>query len=115
MNRIGVRYIDRVHGARLEHLAKFIRPEVIGIYTSVHQEKISRATSELSASTNAGQMTARWGFIPPNQTYEQDVMPPIDSQSWFLDTLAKGHQKVKFDKVANVHGFPNKHYKVVEG
>lgn len=83
--RIGVRYVDRVHGNNLKRLEQFVRPEVIGLYNHAHREKVNRTLSEVAAVTNVGPMTARWGFMPSNQTHEPDLMPPIGTPSWFLD------------------------------
>ena len=86
MTRIGVRYVDRVHGVHLERLAQFVRPEILGIYHHTHRENIRQTFGEMLAHTDAGSMTSRWGFMPPNQTHEPDLMPPIETPSWFLDT-----------------------------
>ena len=83
--RIGVRYVDRLHGTRLDDLEKFVRPEVLGLYNHAHKRQIGRTSSEVVASTNVGPMTSRWGFMPPNQTHELDLMPLIGAPSWFLD------------------------------
>ena len=85
MTRIGVRYVDRLHGNHLERIEQFVRPEVLGLYNHAHREMISRTLSEMIADTNVGRMTSRWGFMPPNQTHELDLMPPINTPSWFLD------------------------------
>ena len=85
VTRIGVRYIDRLHGVHLERLEQFVRPEMLGLYRHENRQKITRTLSEVVADTDVGPMTSRWGFMPPNQTHELDLMPPIGTQSWFLD------------------------------
>ncbi len=85
MTRIGVRYVDRVHGALLNDLEQYVRPEVLGIYHHAHNKRIGRTLSEVGAETIVGLMTSRWGFMPAGQTHEPDLMPPIAAPSWFLD------------------------------
>ncbi|MCY4565773.1 MAG: TIGR04255 family protein [Gammaproteobacteria bacterium] len=88
MSRVGIRYVDRFQGDILEDLPRLVRPEVLGLCTPVHLKNINRSWSEVGATTAAGSMTARWGFMPPNQTHEPDLMPPLAAPCWFLDTDA---------------------------
>ena len=86
MSRIGIRYVDRFQGDILQNLPRLVRPEVLGLCTPVYLNNVNRSWSEVGASTGAGWMTARWGFMPPNQTHEPDLMPPVAAPCWFLDT-----------------------------
>ena len=83
--RIGVRYVDRIHGPRLEQLSRFVRPEILGLYIRDHQENLNRTLNEIVCETDIGSMTSRWGYVPANQTHEPELMPPISVPSWFLD------------------------------
>ena len=83
--RIGVRYVDRIHGPKLEQLSHFVRPEILGLCIRDHQENLNRTLSEIVCETDVGLMTSRWGYIPANQTHEPELMPPISVPSWFLD------------------------------
>ena len=85
MTRVGVRYVDRVHGAPFTDIETYVRPEVLGLYTAAHRADIDRTLSEISGDTDVGPMTSRWGFMPKNQTHEPDLMPAITKPSWFLD------------------------------
>lgn len=85
LTRVGVRYIDRISGDHLSHLDRYVRPEVIGIYQRDLRNKIDSTISELHAATNCGKLSARCGIMPPNQSHEMDLMPPISELSWFLD------------------------------
>ena len=88
MTRVGIRYVDRLQGELLEFLPRLVRPEVLGLCTPVHLTNVGRSLSQLSATIAAGSITARWGYMPPNQTHEPDLMPPVDTPCWFLDTDA---------------------------
>ncbi len=85
MTRIGVRYVDRIHGPQWEKLSHFIRPEILGPYTGDYRENLSRTLNEIICETDVGSMTSRWGYMPANQTHELELMPPISAPSWFLD------------------------------
>lgn len=84
--RIGVRYVDRIHGPQLEKIARFVRPEILGLYSVNLRSNLRRTFNEVVSETDVGAMTSRWGYMPANQTHEPDLMPPISAQSWFLDT-----------------------------
>ena len=86
MTRIGVRYVDRVHGEHLEQLEELVRPEVVGIFNREFRTRIARTMNEVLSNTNKGNMLVRWGYLPENHTHEPDIMPPIGVPSWFLDT-----------------------------
>ena len=83
--RLGVRYIDRIHGAQFTKLKKFVRPEILGIFGTELKDSIDRSISEVHARTKCGEITARWGYMPSNQTHEPSLMPAIAVNSWFLD------------------------------
>lgn len=83
--RIGVRYVDRIHGPRLEKLSRFVRPEILGLYVKEHKENLNRTLNEIVCETDVGLMTSRWGYLQANQTHEPELMPPISVPSWFLD------------------------------
>ena len=86
LTRIGVRYVDQVYGEKLDNLANIVRPEVIGVCSSGLSEHVERATSEFFAQTDIGSLVARWGFMPPGQTHNPELMPSVGIPSWYLDT-----------------------------
>ncbi|MDE0064108.1 MAG: TIGR04255 family protein [Gammaproteobacteria bacterium] len=104
MTRVGIRYVDRLQGELLDDLPRLVRPEVLGLCTGMRLKNISRTWSEVSAATEAGPITARWGFMPPNQTHEPELMPPVAAPCWFLDTDAylefPDPRKFDSDKIA---------------
>ena len=86
MSRIGVRYVDRIYSEeKLRDIEKYVRPEILGVYYGDAKHKVKRTMSELSGETDVGLVTTRCGFMPANQSHELDLMPPIQSASWFLD------------------------------
>lgn len=86
LTRLGVRYVDRVHGKQLENIVDFVRPEVLGLVSSDLSNQVNQATSEFIAHTDFGSLIARCGYMPPNQTHNPELMPAIDLPSWYLDT-----------------------------
>ena len=85
MSRIGVRYVDRIHSERLQKIESYIRPEILGVYSGDTKHKVGHTVSELNGRADVGLVKARCGFMPAKQSYELDLIPPIESTSWFLD------------------------------
>ena len=90
MDRLGIRYIDRVSGQDLTDLAQLVRPEVAGILGSPLAEHARHAISEnvFVLPEDEGQVTVRWGLLPAQSTVDPGGLDPIDEPSWILDTDA---------------------------
>lgn len=90
VDRLGVRYIDRVSGPNLIDLPQLVRPEVAGILASPLAAHARHAISEnvFTLPGEKGQLTARWGLLPARSTVDPGVLDAIDEPSWILDTDA---------------------------
>ena len=86
VTRIGVRFVDRIHGDLFKDLNQYVRPEILGFYTGDRIKNINRTVSQVLGQTDTGKVNLRFGFMPPNNTHEPELMPPISIPSWFLDT-----------------------------
>lgn len=87
VDRIGLRFIDRVVGAPLKNLAKYVRPEVVGMLTSEVAPSVEHVMTEclFGLPTDKAQLLARWGHVPPNATVDPAALDAIDEPSWLLD------------------------------
>jgi uncharacterized protein (TIGR04255 family) len=87
VDRVGVRYVDRVVGENLSDLPQLIRPEVTGILgTSLRgQTQHAICQSVLALPDGSGQVSARWGLVPAQGTVDPAVVDAIDQPSWILD------------------------------
>lgn len=87
IDRLGVRYIDRIAGVNLQKLPKLIRPEVCGILATPLATDTLHSISELMLKLPEckGQLMARWGLVPANATVDPAMVDPIETASWLLD------------------------------
>lgn len=89
--RLGVRYIDRMEGDAVSRIAELIRPKILGIALPNQEPPLSLGAAVLHLMTEAaiaaqeGRITARWGSMPENATYDPNALEPIDEPSWILD------------------------------
>ncbi len=120
LDRIGVRYIDRVSGENLSALPQLVRPEVAGILRSPLAARAQHAVSQsvFILPGNTGQITARWGLLAPHSTIDPGALDPIDEPSWILDADASqsfqaGSRRLDVDSVVEqARGFAERIYSI---
>ena len=120
LDRLGVRYIDRVSGENMSALPQLVRREVAGILASPLATRTQRAISEnvFILPGNAGQITARWGLLAPRNTIDPGALDAIDEPSWILDTDAfqsfqTGSRRLDVDSVIEqARGFAERIYSI---
>lgn len=85
VDRVGVRYIDRITGAAVDDIAKLVRPEVRGITGTIAATHAAHALSESMFEIEGARVLARWGFLPPGATVDPAAIEPDKEKSWLLD------------------------------
>ena len=90
IDRLGVRYIDRVTGDDLTDLALLVRPEVCGVLSTGLSTDVRYSISEsvFDLPDSTGQLKTRWGLIPAGGTADPSTIQEIDEPSWLLDVDA---------------------------
>ncbi|MCU0692924.1 MAG: TIGR04255 family protein [Polyangiaceae bacterium] len=85
VDRLGVRYIDRITGAAVDDIAALVRPEVRGITGTIAATHAAHALSESMFDIENARLLARWGFLPPGATVDPAAIEPAKEKSWILD------------------------------
>jgi uncharacterized protein (TIGR04255 family) len=85
LDRLGVRYIDRITGDAVDDIAKLVRPEVRGITGTIAATHAAHALSESLFEVGDARVLARWGFLPPCATVDPAAIEPAKEKSWLLD------------------------------
>lgn len=85
IDRLGLRYVDRIKGEPMSQIAQLVRPEVLGIAGVIPATNIVHSISESIFTFNGGQILARWGQLPAGATIDPAAIEPIDEPSWILD------------------------------
>lgn len=84
--QLGVRYINQLHGdATLSQLESLIRTELLNTIMLNKEENIEFLKTDFTGKTAEGKIIAQYGFMPPNITYDIDLITPIEQISWILD------------------------------
>jgi uncharacterized protein (TIGR04255 family) len=86
-DRIGVRYVDRLHGEQLTQLSKLIRPEVLGmggVAPNEGVEVVHTLADALFRLDDTSELRSRWGLLPARATYDPGI-EPVNETSWVLD------------------------------
>lgn len=96
-DRIGVRYIDQIKDAEFKKIETLIRPEVMGVHGSNLNSYISSSLRQTVFNIKDDlKLTARWGVLGKNQTYDPGSVPPINNESWILDLDVFSDKKQEF-------------------
>lgn len=105
IDRLGVRYIDRVAGDNLSDLPALVRPEVCGILSTPLASHARHAITEavFVLPEDAGQVMTRWGLVPARGTVDPAAVDALDEPSWLLDVDAFQKETREFNVEATVH------------
>ncbi len=85
VDRLGLRYIDRITGRDVEGIAQLVRAEVRGIAGTPAAIHVSHSLSESMFEHDGTRLLARWGYLPKGATVDPAAIEPIDQPSWILD------------------------------
>ncbi len=84
VDRLGIRYVDRVEGADVEDIARLVRPEVRGTAGTPAAMNVVHSLSESVFALPDDHLVARWGVLPPNTSFDPGIEPSA-AKSWILD------------------------------
>ncbi len=117
VDRLGVRYIDRIFGENLSVLRELVRPEVLGVLGTPIFKHARHAICEnsLVLPDDTGQVTARWGLVPAFGTVDPGAVEAIDEPSWLLDIdvfQADTHALKVGSIIAQARGFAERIYSI---
>ncbi len=87
VDRLGVRYIDRITGAAVNDISKLVRPEILGVVatTAAKYARLSLSENRFAVPEPAAQLVARWGLLPEGATVDRAAIEPLTEPSWILD------------------------------
>jgi uncharacterized protein (TIGR04255 family) len=97
VDRLGVRYIDQIKGEEFTKLSMLIRQEVLGLMSSTFQDQMQHHICEASFVLPQAMLLARWGQLPPHQSFDPSSLPPIPQLSWILDLDMSNQEPRAFD------------------
>lgn len=100
VDRLGVRYVDRVRKGAPAELRGLVRDEMAGLLGTPLAEHtyigLSEHVFQLPGDPGVS-LRARWGWLPAQQTYEPSVVAADPSGSWILDLDAFRGPTAGFD------------------
>ena len=91
-SRLGLRYIDRLTDQAVDRVSDLVRSEVLGIARSpenpdpaLREAIIHMMTEAQFLAQDGARAQGRWGLLPPNATYDPNILEPVDKPTWVLD------------------------------
>jgi uncharacterized protein (TIGR04255 family) len=98
VERIGLRYINKVLFNNIEQLASWLHPGVLGIVNEQLDENLSISLTETKFSFSEGMnLTGKWGLLPAGQSYDPTILDPVERRSWILDIDGFSEASLDFD------------------
>ncbi len=85
VDRLGIRYIDRITGQAVDDISTLVRPEIGGISGTLLAAHVVHALSETMFELDGARFVARWGRLEPGKTIDPSAIEPTDEKSWILD------------------------------
>ncbi len=101
--RVGLRYINRLEGEAVRRIGELVQPSVLGVLQpdGGSTDRLRGATVHLMTQAqfmaSEGVILCRWGHLPPNTTYDPDVLQAIGEPSWSLDLDMFSQQASPFE------------------
>jgi uncharacterized protein (TIGR04255 family) len=96
IDRLGVRYIDRIRGAQMADLARLVRDELRGIASAAVAGRCVHSLTESVFELDHARLLARWGLLPPNAVIDPS-MEPVNDRTWVLDLDMASTRPMPFD------------------
>lgn len=87
VDRLGVRYIDRVVVSGPSEISELVRPEVAGVLCTplANDAHVALAESLFRLPEGKGTLMGRWGLLPKGMTVDPVALGSVDVPSWVLD------------------------------
>jgi len=85
VDRLGVRYIDRIVNPELANVGRLLHSDVLGVAANIPTPTLVHTMNEALLQDLPALLLARWGYLPPNATYDPAALESIESSSWVLD------------------------------
>jgi uncharacterized protein (TIGR04255 family) len=97
VDRLGLRYIDRITGQAVDNIARLVRSEVRGISGTAAATHVAHALSESIFELPDAKVLARWGRLPVGATVDPAAIEPVQEKSWILDLDMFSAKPTPFD------------------
>jgi uncharacterized protein (TIGR04255 family) len=85
VDRLGVRYIDRIQGQDLADIHRLVRPELAGVANTSLMPQCKHSLTDNLFDLGQELLAARWGLLPANGTPDPSTIEPIPEASWIMD------------------------------
>lgn len=100
VQRIGVRYVNRITGQELTDAHLLVIPEIAGVVATPMASLTTQSASEMVfALPGTTKLVARLGLLPPLTVIDAGI-PPIEERCFMLDLDVFDEAPIKFDASA---------------
>jgi uncharacterized protein (TIGR04255 family) len=97
VDRLGLRYIDRVREPEFADIPRLFRREMLGLAGTDAWQHVELSLNQTRFSLPAASVTATWGQLPVMGTHDPNAVEPIEQPSWILDLDMFTRQQFEFN------------------
>jgi len=115
IQRVGVRYIDRIRSPEINEIQDMIKRDILGVYLTEFGKNAEYSLTNVVSKVEEGTLQARWGHLPANATFDPAALKPIDVESWIMDLDVFSQMNTAFsseDCVNRVRAYATRAYAV---
>jgi uncharacterized protein (TIGR04255 family) len=105
VQRIGMRYIDRITGAHFKSFESLINPKLLGSVIAVLKTHLKYSLSEAAFLIEEGDLLLRWGVMPPQTSPDPSAITPSPHDSFVLDIDVSSNKQRQFDSIVLSEAF----------
>lgn len=87
VQRLGVRYIDRLEGEAVDEIAGLVRKEMLGVLATPLSDHMQHSIGDANIALPGGpeKLRMRWGRLPAKAVLDPAAIEPVEAPSWVLD------------------------------
>jgi uncharacterized protein (TIGR04255 family) len=100
IERVGLRYVDRLTGRDVDRLSDLVREEMLGTLNTPLKIQTLLALQEglYELPNERARLRARWGLVPAGSTPDPATIPAVTTPSWLLDLDVFAENQEPFDQ-----------------
>jgi uncharacterized protein (TIGR04255 family) len=100
VQRLGMRYIDRITGAPFESFESLINPKLLGSALGELKPHLKHSLCEAALEVEEGDLLLRWGVMAALMSFDPSAIVQLPHESFVLDIDVSSTQQRQFDSDA---------------
>lgn len=105
VERVGMRYVDRIQGEQYAIFDSMVNPELLGRSIVSFKSFLRHSLAETILEVEEGEMLLRWGVLAPQFSPDPTTIAPLPNHSFLIDIDVSSTSRRDFDVSALSEAF----------